>query len=968
VGGIERVLEIAASTRVLHERRLAAIEASPSGALLGREIVTFRGFAERCVAETGVAVRAVLDASSFAELVAWCARAKGVLGARLAERPGLAPALAATVRDLRDAGLPWRELPRAQRDLAWVFREVEEALARLERDGVFDRVGLFRLAERGAREHLARRGFTRVEVHGATELVGSVGDLIAVAARHVELRFFQPDFGGAWAERLRAEWPWPFEPEETQVVGDPALDPDGDVRPEVLSVRRARSPRAELDGVAREVLARIEAGVAPGDIQIVARSLEPYAPWLEPIFRGYGIPFTSSLRVPDVAAPGRRAWLDLARAVTRDLEREAVVRVAESLEPSVGVRLAPEVAALAERVARERAVVRGVRDWQAALAGEKAAGAARDALERLLTRLAAASLALDPSPDFATAARVLAELGSELFAAESAAAAHEPLAAVARLDAVRAAAGVSGEIERPELGRMLDAALCEQSSTPFSEDQGGVRVLDAVQARALPCRHLFLLGLVHGAWPRALADDPFLPDGVRAALREKLRRPIPLRGTVADEDRFLLGLLLSQARESVVLSWAESDSSGRAQSPSALLRSLPFVASGTNVVPDEPQGWEDGERTSLRIGEALCAAAGAEELGAISARLPPVEAETLRAGLELVRCIDAPDAEALPYDGEVDDALALPAQLFPSDVELLGQCPLRGLFERIYRADPLQPRSPDELEASEAGELVHRALERIYDELFEGGALAPGTTFPAALERARALVGPVLVELEAGQRARVRERHPTAWRAFRDTIQRALVDFLERDLASLLVQGVVELLSEQRIEGALPAGARTLSLRGKIDRIARLANGELRVGDYKTSRQFDRPLDPKGVARGLALQIPIYAQLVARREPSPVRGETLTVPLRPERDRDRDRDEERFAPAAELARLSGPALGAIAELLSTGFFPLANRKPEQACRTCPYTVACRIQHPQSAARVRASDRAAAYLALSGQSS
>jgi len=66
VGGIERVLEIAASTRVLHERRLAAIEASPSGALLGREIVTFRGFAERCVAETGVAVRAVLDAASFA--------------------------------------------------------------------------------------------------------------------------------------------------------------------------------------------------------------------------------------------------------------------------------------------------------------------------------------------------------------------------------------------------------------------------------------------------------------------------------------------------------------------------------------------------------------------------------------------------------------------------------------------------------------------------------------------------------------------------------------------------------------------------------------------------------------------------------------------------------------------------------------------------------------------------------------
>jgi len=209
----------------------------------------------------------------------------------------------------------------------------------------------------------------------------------------------------------------------------------------------------------------------------------------------------------------------------------------------------------------------------------------------------------------------------------------------------------------------------------------------------------------------------------------------------------------------------------------------------------------------------------------------------------------------------------------------------------------------------------------------------------------------------------VRERHPTAWRAFRDTIQRALVDFMERDLASLLVDGVVELRSEHPITATLPAGAETLSLRGKIDRIARLASGELRVGDYKTSRQFDRPLDRRRVVRGLALQIPLYAQMVAAQEAGAVRGETLTVPLRPERDRDRDRDEERFASAVELARLSRPPLAALAGLLRSGFFPLTNRKAEEACRHCDYTVACRVLHPQSAARLRSSDRAGDYLAL-----
>jgi len=970
LGGVERVLEIAASTRVLRERRLRALaDSGPAGAVLGREFVTFRGLAERCAAETDVPVRALLDGPGLTALVALCARGKGALGERLRERPGLASALAATLRDLRDAGVPPSELPRSHGDLAATYSDFERALGRLEQEGVYDRVGLFRLARRGAREYLARRAFVRAEVHGATELVGSVGDLLEALAGALPagaFEFFQPDFQSAYADELRGDWPWAFVPVPVEVLDDPALAPDGEIPPGALAVRRARSPRVELEAVAREVLALLATHVAPSDIQIVARSLEPYAPWLEETLRGYGIPFTSSLAVPAVAWPARRAWLDLAHALTRDLDRASVVRVVRSAELQVTSAPRALVAALAERVARERAVVRGETDWSLALENVTKSSGEKTALSAILSRLASAAREISRAADFTTAADCVRRAGAELFGEASAEFVREPLAAVARLDRVRSAARATDTVGREDVGRALEAALLEPTTTPFAEDGGGVRVLDAIQARAVPCRHLFLIGMLHGAWPRPLAEDPFLPDSARVALRARLRRPVAVRQLVNAEDRFLLGLLLSQAREHVVLSYSESDSMGRSQSPSAFLRSLPFVAARTDVLAREPIAWESPAPGFLRLADALSGATSSpSELATIAARLPAEDAVTLQAGLELVRRCDELSSDSLPYDGEVGDALALPGPLSPSQLEELGQCPLRALFSRFLGAKALDPRSADELEANEMGTFVHDALATIYAELLASGALARGAPLPATIEQAKSLVPIALDRSEPAQRSRVRERHPAAWAAFRGTITRALVDFLERDLESLLAHGVENLEAEREVKGKLPIADDSLEVRGKIDRIARLANGEVRVGDYKTSRQFDLPLNALRIRRGLALQVPLYTRLVAQREGGgALRGETLTVPLRPERDRDRDREEERYVSAVELARLSERALTELTALLRRGVFP--TRNDIAACRHCRYKVACRIQHAPSQARIASSELARGYLALADE--
>ncbi|HTO54536.1 MAG TPA: PD-(D/E)XK nuclease family protein [Myxococcota bacterium] len=969
MSGVERVLEIAASTRVLRARRLHALAQSGSGALLGREFVTFRGLAERCAAETDVPVRALLGASATAELAAACAHGRGALGERLAERPALAGALAATLRDLRDAGVPPSALPGGASELAATYSAFEAALARLEKQGLFDRVGLFRLALRGARAHLARREFTRVEVHGATELVGSVGDLVEKVAESFPgeaFRFFQPDFQSEYAARLREEWSWRFPVEAVETVAQPALTPGGEVTAETLRVRRARSPRAELEAVAREVLRLIaDEGVPPDEIQIVARTLDPYAPWLESTLGGYGIPWSSSLTRPAIADPALRVWLELARALVLDLPRAALVRLFDSGRLRAAPDLVPALAAFGERAARQGGVVRGEKDWRAALE-TLSPGIERAALARLLDALVAGAAELASARSYSAAAECLARVGAELLGAENAERVRPALAAVSALDAVRSAAGASREPTRADLDRAFESALHELVSQAFAAEDGGtVQVLDAVQARALPCGHLFLVGLVHGAWPRVVQEDPFLPDGLRETLRSRSRRPVPVSARAEREERFLLGLLLAQARERVTLSYYESDSLGRAQTPSALLHVLPFAAPGTDVLAAEVTTWESLTPDFARAGDALVQAVCAGDAGQAEAiaAAAPAGAAPFRAGRALVTHTDRMSDPSLPYDAEVGAALALPAELRVTALEELGQCPLRAFFRHLLVVRPLESPGADELEANEIGSFIHHALETVYGTLFEAGLLEAGADPAVALRRARAMLPAALESATAdSERKRVSERHPTVWGAFLTTVTRALADFLERDLPELMHRGVTRLAPERDATATLRVGGSVLAVKGTIDRVVALADGGLRIGDYKTGRSFEKPLSKTRIQRGLALQLPLYARMAAQGAGAGnVTAEVLTVPLRPERDRDRKREIERERELAELETLSEPALSELGGLLDRGFYPIAAKDGE--CRFCDYTVACRIRHPPSRARVTTSDQGRGFYAL-----
>jgi len=947
---VRRVLEIAASTRVLRERRFRALEATPGGALLGREFANLRGLAERCAAETGVAVHALLDGGALARLVSVCAASHPRFRELVAGRPGTAAALAGTLRDLRDSGLAPRALPDEAAELRALYTDVDRALARLETEGLFDRIGLFRLAARGAAAFVERLGIERVEIHGATELVGSAGDLLdalATALPAGAVRFFQPDWGDPHGERLRAEWTWPrFAPEPVEIVDQPALVRDGDVPEGALRVLRAASPREEVERVAREVLALLERGVPPHEIALVARALEPFAPWLETAFDGYGIPVSASLAQPAIGAPAARTWLDLLHALTRDLERAPLVRLLDH----ACVRA---VGAAAEKIGRMCAVVRGEADWRAALANARYAHE-RALLQGPLERLFAARRALAGATSFAAGARVLLDAGA-VFLPDSAddpagasAECRAVLERVALLDRVEAAAGVRGAPDAAALAHALESALLEPSVAWRAEDRGGVRVLDAAQARALPFRHLFLIGVVHGAWPRELPDDPFLPERVRARLRSELRRPVPLRRLAAAEDRSLFGLLLAQARDEVVISFAERDGQGRALSPSALLRALPFVAPGTDVLAREPApladdaGFARAPAAPLANGDAILAAG--------------------RAQLELTS--DAASAD-LRFDGAVG-AEALPElpALSPTFVEGLGRCALRAYFQHVLRARELEQPGPAGLDASDSGSFVHAVLHSLYAALESEGCLRPGASALRARERADALLPRALEEAAPRVRGDLQARHPGIWQAYLDSVGRAIGDFLDRDLAALLPDGVARIETERDVHARLELGSgASLEIEGRIDRIVERPDGSLRVGDYKTGRSLrGKPVAPPEVSKGRSLQVPLYALALAReRDSDAVVGEVLPVPLHPARDRDELRAEERSLALDQIRSLAARPLEEVAGLLARGEFPFREREFE--CRHCPYTIACRYAHAESDARSRATPSRHGYYAL-----
>lgn len=806
----------------------------------------------------------------------------------------------------------------------------------------------------------------RLVLHGFADATGVAGDLIVALLRHRPAVFFldrplDPVDGGdatgafsqAFAERVRGA--------VTVEEEEPA--PPGPS----LAVLTASDPEAEVREAVEQVARCLEEGMAAEEVAIVARDLEPYAPLLRRHCDRLGVPFSgvgatvpagaeraASSSLARLLQLGPRAPVEVWLEATALGEREAV-EVASGLRTRGAARLED----VARALGMGDVVLPVVAGWSTA--------EARDGVRTRRRRLPAdtvarwaerAQAALDTFASWPEMARPAAHLEAGLDLLPETGAGEPPPAwlEATRLGLHDAAAGLPSDlvVERSEWVLVACRALERVGSERMGGCGGGVQVMDAMEARGRTCARLFLLGLNRDSFPRAVSEDPLLPDEARLRLAPLLP-DIPVKERGWDEERFLFAQLAAAASDRVTLSWHASEE-GRAAAPSPFVVRL-GLAGGRAVGTAVPVDPEARPRTAFdrvtspevaarrSVWRPALEAAAAEGRERFPSPTPRVSVKRLAAArAELLEELDPerPRPGLGPFSGCVGPAGADDPRGRPPFVTLLegvAWCPWQAFVEKLLRVEAV----PDPLA-----------------ELPTADHLLVGATVHGVLER--------LVEGRTGPRAgldEVARRAPAnvAWPADADLAR--LLGEVAREAADGAglggsgVEGLLEVLARPYLEAArwlewggsghvcalgaevtgsveVEVGGRRRSLGFRADRVDRGDRGEVRLTDYKTGKAVGPRRIVTEVARGGKLQAVAYS--LAGPEGGGWVGRYAY--LSP------DGPAVREVGAGDTTQVEGflRAVGVLLEALDRGAFPPRLVTPgggdSPPCRTCAVRDAC----------------------------
>jgi hypothetical protein len=346
----------------------------------------------------------------------------------------------------------------------------------------------------------------------------------------------------------------------------------------------------------------------------------------------------------------------------------------------------------------------------------------------------------------------------------------------------------------------------------------GVTLLDAPAAAYADVDELRLVGLVESDWPDRTRRSIFYP----SSLLTQLGWPVEADRLSAARARFHDLLVLAQTRVAVSLFTLEDD---------AIVPASPFL--------------EELDAAGLPIERTPPPAPSRVFLHEAIAEEPVVASALTGAPLEwlALRASRSPAAGGM-YHG---DAGTREAGVYAvSHVERYLECPFKYFAAYVLRL----PEERDEesgLSAQERGQFLHEVFEQFFTEWQASGR---GSMTTANVAEAVAMFERVaeaqLATLSASDRAL--ERTHLLGSA-------AAPGLAERAFAFEIEQGgdVIERLLEHELTGqfvfATEAGPRHVRLRAKVDRIDLLADGTLRIVDYKLGKA------PKPAR---VLQLPVY--------------------------------------------------------------------------------------------------------------
>lgn len=939
---------------------------------------------------------------------------------------------------LGEARLPGAELERA----GAVLRVAARVASRLSERGLGGRSALLLRAAEHLRGDAQRVLPARlVVVHGFADATGCASDLLTAVARGLPtlcLVDLPSDPDDAAREDPGCVFARRFVERMEGALGTARRAPRTPERA-APTFARAPGPSAEARAVARAIRELLAAPDAPRPerVGVVARDLAGSAVALRRALEELGVPASSARARGELDGAGRallalvhlveereRAptdrWLDALRRLA--VERDG----AEELRaPSPSLRLALRVAGagrLGETAAVEPERWLDEKDRmrlpvRTGVAGGPGAGGAppepaadgrpsigfhapsarlHGADLRAAVRAASAlARRLARWPERAPLSTHLEEL-ERLRRVDLGWRAGDPAERRARAALERASEGFGDEeLAADELAHLVRRALAPAAAPPFSiapadraeaiAGGGGVRVLDAMEARALTFDRLFLVGVNRDVFPRVVREDPLLGEGARRALADLLP-DVPLAARGRDEDRYLFAQLVSSSPETAV-SWHSSDDDGRPRVVSPLVTRLLGERQESEADPHPPLFPPDlataragGPRTAREhavLGGLFRERREFESRAELALREARAPGDPHRVAAARGRVLAAHDrgpfepALLAPWLGFLGSQEAVGVRpdprrepVFVTRYEAMARCPWQTVLTRLLRLgetpDPL-----DELPGIEprvVGNVTHKLVERLAARALGEPEPPPGSRPRAtrderptlALADVLAREGAELVwpddeELEelllaAARDVVAEERPPTPGhvRMIAECARPAVLRAREFDRAEAARFGGLAVLGAEVTGSArVDAGGRALELAFRADRVER-RGGATVLTDLKTGKPVKtRELLGKELPRGTMLQALVYV-LGAAELGTAARGRYLFLAADGVSD---ETDVQIAGKHGEHLPALQDALGRLVDAWLAGtFFPrlleVAGDKPPEKCRSCEVAQAC----------------------------
>ena len=440
----------------------------------------------------------------------------------------------------------------------------------------------------------------------------------------------------------------------------------------------------------------------------------------------------------------------------------------------------------------------------------------------------------------------------------------------------------------------LTTQIIQQTTIPFhGEPAEGLQIMGVLETRNIDFDHVLLLSCNEGNMPRGVNDSSFIPHSIRQAYElTTVEHKVSIYA-------YYFHRLLQRAKDITIL-WNNSTEDGQRGEMSRFV--LQMMVESKHYI----------QQHSLQAGRS------------VSHWTPqPIE------------------------KGDLTPFITQHSPISPTAINRYMRCPLLFYYQYVAGIrEPDLPEDEQELDNRIFGNIFHEAADILYHQLPK--------------EITRPVLQQLLKEGVAIERAvdeAFKKEMPDAIKGGlhiinREVIIRYLRQLIEIDLrlAPFTILGL-----ERDVERPLDvrfANSQQLRIGGRIDRLDQLADGRIRVIDYKTGSRQPRPLanvdaifDPAQIHNhsDYYLQTFVYADIVRRKTANAVSPALLFIQHASKEDYDPTLclGKERVVDIADYSEHFNELLEEkVAEMLSPAI-PFTPTDDLKVCSTCPYLQMCR---------------------------